>query len=320
MTHRASSDSPRTSTNVSTGPAWRAGLRVLLWFVVLYAVIWLTRLIMGVVPNLMMRWLGAGPNFRAYIGSTLNYGVGIAVYVLLPAWALRRVLGIDPWSILFPKHKGWWKDLSFGFLLVTMILALFFFVEVKDGWLVIDAWTWQTLQTAAWFRVAWVGLLVNVGVAIGEETTFRGYLLTGLKNAWGKWIGLGVMTVIFGLFHLPAYIEGGMLSGTLTLAIVLASLFGLLFGLIYLRTGSLWLPVALHFTWNFIETDLLNLSADPTNPNLIGAVTRLQNPLTMTEVTWGNVIVLESLAFALIAFGIWLRLRNRQGDTTALST
>ena len=53
------------------------------------------------------------------------------------------------------------------------------------------------------------------------------------------------MTVIFGSFHLPVYIEGGMQSETLTLAIILASLFGLLFGLIYLRTGSLWLPVAL---------------------------------------------------------------------------
>ena len=63
---------------------------------------------------------------------------------------------------------------------------------------------------------------------------------------------------------------------SLTLAILLASLFGLLFGLIYLRTGSLWLPVALHFTWNFIENDLLNLSADFTNPNLVGAMTRLQ--------------------------------------------
>ena len=295
-------------------------MRVLLGFVVLYAVIWVTRVIMGVVPNLLMRGLGASPDFRAYIGSTLNYGVGIAAYILLPALALQKLLGINPRSALFPKHKGWWKDLLYGFLLITSILTLFFFAEVKAGWLTVDAWTWQTVGPAAWFRAAWVGLLINVGVAIGEETVFRGYLLTGLKKAWGRWAALGVMTVIFGLFHLPAYIEGGIQSATLTLAILLASMFGLLFGLIYLRTGSLWLPVALHFTWNFVENDLLNLSADLTNPNLIGALTRLRPPLTMTGFAWGNVIVLEAMALALIAFGIWLWLRNRQEVEAALST
>ncbi|MBN1452305.1 MAG: CPBP family intramembrane metalloprotease [Anaerolineales bacterium] len=302
-------------------PSWRTGLNVLLGFIVLYVTIWIVRVIMGVVPNMLMRWLGATPNFRAFIGSTLNHGVGIVFYIVFPALALRKVLGIDPRPIFFPIRKGWWQDLLFGFLLVATILALFFVIEVKAGWLIVESWNWQNIELNAWIRVLWVGLLVNTGVAIGEETIFRGYLLTGLKTVWGKRIGLTLMMVIFGLFHLPAYFEGGMRSGTLTLAILLASSFGLMFGLIYLRTGSLWLPVILHFTWNFVETDLFNLSADSTNPNLIGALTRLQSPLTMTEIGFGNVVVIEMLAFAMIAFGVWLWLRNRPTDTiTHLST
>jgi membrane protease YdiL (CAAX protease family) len=80
---------------------------------------------------------------------------------------------------------------------------------VKAGWLVVDSWNWQNMDLNAWIRVLCVGLLVNIGVAIGEETIFRGYLLAGLKTAWGNWIGLALMMVIFGLFHLPAYFEGG---------------------------------------------------------------------------------------------------------------
>jgi membrane protease YdiL (CAAX protease family) len=301
--------SPSTQTRTRN---WRAGLNVLLGFIVLYAAIWIVRVIMGVGPNMLMKWLGASPDFRAYIGSTLNYGVGILSYLLFPALALRKVLGIDPRPILFPLRKSWWQDLLFSLLLISSVLTLFFIAEVKAGWLVVDSWNWSTLPWEAWFRVAWVGLLVNVGVAIGEETVFRGYLLTGLRSAWGKWIGLVLMTMIFGLFHLPAYFEGGMRSGTLTLAILLASLFGLLFGLIYLRTSSLWLPVSLHFTWNFVETDLLNLTADPTNQNLVGALTRLQSPLTMSEVGWGNVVVLEMFAFGIIALGVGLWLNQRK--------
>jgi membrane protease YdiL (CAAX protease family) len=291
---------------------WRTGLNVLLGFIVLYAAVWIVRVIMGVIPNMLMRWLGASPNFRAYIGSTLNYGVGIVSYLVFCGLALRKVLGVDSKSIFFPLRKGWWKELLFGFLLIAAVLATFFVVEVKAGWLVVDSWNWQNISSDAWLRIAWVGLLVNISVAIGEETIFRSYLLTGLKTAWGKWIGLVLMMVIFGLFHLPAYFEGGMRAGTLTLAILLASLFGLLFGLIYLHTGSLWLPVILHFTWNFVETDLLNLSGDSTNPNLIGALTRLQGPLTMSEIGWANVVVVEMLAFGIIVLGAWFWLKRRQ--------
>jgi len=309
MTQTTNPSPPHTGTQ-----SWRAGLNVLLGFIVLYAAVWIVRVIMGVGPNMLMKWLGATPNFRAYVGSTLNYSVGIISYILFPALALRKALGIDPRPIFFPRHKSWWQDLLFGFLLVTTILTLFFVIEVKAGWLVLESWNWQNMTWDAWLRIAWVGLLVNIGVAIGEETIFRGYLLTGLKTVWGKWIGLALMMVIFGLFHLPAYFEGGMRSGTLTLAILLASLFGLLFGLIYLRTNSLWLPVILHFTWNFVENDLLNLTADSTNVNLVGALTRLQSPLTMTEIGFGNVVVVEMLAFVIIALGVWLWLRNRPTD------
>lgn len=274
---------------------------------------------MGVGPNMLMRWLGATPNFRAFVGSTLNYGVGIVAYIVFPALALRKVLGIDPRPIFFPLRKGWWQDLLLGFTLITAVLALFFILEAQAGWLIVDSWNWQTVQRDAWLRAAWVGLLVNIGVAIGEETVFRGYLLTGLKIAWGKWAALALMTVVFGLFHLPAYFEGGMRAGTLTLAILLASLFGLLFGLVYLRTGSLWLPVILHFTWNFVENDLFNLTADSTNPNLVGALTRLHGPLAISEFGFGNVIVVEMFAFGIIALGVWLWVRHKHVDDTDLS-
>lgn len=298
----------------------RLGLRVLAGFILLYAAIFFINMVMGVGPNLLMKWLDVSPNFRAFAGSTFSYGVRIAALLLLPPLALKKVLGIDPWPLFFPFRKGWWKGPVFGLLLVGAILFATFLVERQAGWLVVDSWNWQNVPMDAWFRFLWVGLLVNASVAIGEETIFRGYLLTGLKAAWGKWIGVALMMVIFGVFHLPAYAEAGMRSGTLLLALLLASLFGALFGWIYLRTGTLWLPVSLHFAWNFFETDVLNLTADSNNVNLVGAVTRLQYPLTITEMSFTNVVAIELLLFALIALGIWLWMNYMQvgpDDTVA---
>jgi hypothetical protein len=305
MEQTTSSLTPQTGAGT-----WRALSRVFLGFIVLFAAVWIIRLIMGVGPNLFMRSIGASENFRAYIGSTLNYGVGIVSYIILTAVTLRKILNIDPRHILFPIQKNWWKDLLFGFVLVALILGSFFIIELRLGWLVIDSWNWQTLPLDEFLRVAWVGLLINVGVAIGEESLFRGYLLTGLKTTLGKWQSILLMMIVFGLFHLPAYSEsGGMRAWTLTLAILLATLFGGLFGLIYLRTGSLWLSVSLHFAWNFIENDVLNITAVSSNPNLIGALTQLQSPLTATGFGFGNVMVLETAMFALIAVGVWLYLK-----------
>jgi membrane protease YdiL (CAAX protease family) len=290
------------------------GLRVVVGFVVLYAAIWIVNVMMGVGPNLLMKWMGVTPNVRVFVGSTLSYGVRIAAVCLLPALALQKLLGVKPWGLFFPTRKGWWQDLLGGFLLVSIVLALLFSIEVLAGWLMVESWNWQTMPLDGWFRTAWAGLLVNTSVAIGEETVFRGYLLNSLKTAWENWTGLTIMMVIFGLFHLPAYSEAGMQSGVLTLAILLATLFGALFGLVYLRTRSLWLPISLHFAWNFVENDLLNLTADSTNPNLIGALTRLQSPLSMTKLGLGNVVVVEMLAFGVIALGAWLWLRHRTND------
>lgn len=296
----------------------RFALRILGGFVLLYAAILLVNLVLGVGPNLLMRWMGASANFRAYIGNTLTYGLRIIAYIVLPALALKRITGIDPRRAFFPIRLNPWKDMLFGFLLVAGVLALFFIVEVRAGWLVVDGWSWQKIPLDAWLRTAWVGLLVNLGVAVGEETIFRGYLLSSLKLAWGGWRALLAMMVIFGLFHLIAYSEGGFQSGSLALAILLATLFGGLFGLVYLRLGSLWLPVVLHFTWNFVENDLLNLTGEINNVNLVGALTHLQKPLTTIDIGLGNIVVVEALAFVIIALGLWLWLRIQfPGNTQA---
>ena len=297
----------------STGPFRRArsAVRVLVGLGILYTALWVIRVIMGVGPNLLLKYLDASPNVRAYLGSTLNYGVGIAAYLLLPAMALRAVLRLRAPKEFFPFHHGWWKDLLFGFVVEGLVLSLLFMFEVAAGWLSVESWSWNTIAGEALARTAWVGLLINTGVAIGEETVFRGYLLTGLKAAIGKWGGLSLMMIVFGLFHLPAYLAAGLESAGLGLAIVLATLLGGLFGWIYLRTDSLWLPVSLHFTWNFVENDLLNLSADSGNPNLVGAATRLQYPLNGAQLGLGGVMMLELLAAVVIAVIVWLWLRGR---------
>jgi hypothetical protein len=45
-----------------------------------------------------------------------------------------------------------------------------FALELASGGLVLDSWNWQTLSPGAWARNLWAGFLVNICVAVGEET------------------------------------------------------------------------------------------------------------------------------------------------------
>ncbi len=296
--------------NTSQSP-FRQTLRIAGVFIALYAAIFVVNLILGVIPNFFMRWSNFSPDLRAYLGSTFTYGLRLLAYLLFPALALKYALREKALPRFFSPLAKDWRQVILGLLLVAGVLSIFFLAMTQLGWLALDGWQWQQLPSAQWLRTLWVGLLVNICVAAGEETLFRGYLLTALKSVWGRgWALLGMM-ISFGLIHIVAYSESGMEPATLVLSLTLAALFGGLFGLIYLRTNSLWLPVTLHFAWNFIENDVLNLTGQNANPNLVGALTRLQEPLTAGHLALGNVVFIEGLAFALIALGVWLWLSRR---------
>jgi uncharacterized protein len=88
---------------------------------------------------------------------------------------------------------------------------------------------------------------VAVASAVGEEIVFRGVLFRRLETALGTAIALLVSAALFALVHAG---NAGA-SWISTLAIALES--GVLLGVAYAATRSLWLPIGVHFGWNFTE-------------------------------------------------------------------
>jgi membrane protease YdiL (CAAX protease family) len=90
-----------------------------------------------------------------------------------------------------------------------------------------------TREERAWFA------LVSVTAGICEEVLYRGFLIRYLSNGpWhaGLWIALAIASISFGLAHGYQGLSG--IIGTALLGAVMA--------VIFLATGSLWLPMALH--------------------------------------------------------------------------
>jgi membrane protease YdiL (CAAX protease family) len=93
-----------------------------------------------------------------------------------------------------------------------------------------------------WASFAFGGLALFFG-AMGEELLFRGYAFQLLVRAVGPFATILPTSVIFGLLH-----SGN--PGANALGLVNTVAWGILFGYAVWRTGTLWLPIGLHFGWN----------------------------------------------------------------------
>jgi membrane protease YdiL (CAAX protease family) len=91
--------------------------------------------------------------------------------------------------------------------------------------------------------IIFVSILL-AGGSIGEELFFRGYGFQELLPAVGPWATVVPVGIVFALLH-------GSNPGATWFSTANTAGFGILFGYAYLRSRDLWLPMGLHFGWNF---------------------------------------------------------------------
>ena len=81
--------------------------------------------------------------------------------------------------------------------------------------------------------------------AVTEELLFRGVLFRVVEERTGTWIALLLTGVVFGLLHL--FNPDASLWGATAIAIEA----GFMLAACYAATRNLWVPIGLHFGWNF---------------------------------------------------------------------
>jgi CAAX protease family protein len=99
-------------------------------------------------------------------------------------------------------------------------------------------------QHLQWPSLLFVSLILLFG-AVGEEMLFRGYMFQVLVRAIGPFATILPMAVLFGLAH------STNLNFT-WIALVNTILWGVALGYAFIRSGDLWLPIGVHFGWNWI--------------------------------------------------------------------
>jgi membrane protease YdiL (CAAX protease family) len=139
-----------------------------------------------------------------------------------------------------------WNPASSRHLVLGAIGGVLAGVFVVGSLLILGLAVWKASPEAAFglAKFLWVSTLLLFG-AVGEELLFRGYGFQVLMHAAGPWWIIPISAVAFGWVHKDNLHASPM-------GLVNTALWGLVLGYAYYRAGDLWLPIGLHFGWNWI--------------------------------------------------------------------
>jgi len=220
--------------------------------------------------------------------AALSMGM-LAVYALLTRLVERR----------------WPKELAFSprLALTGVVLGAVFFVAVYVVLWALGNVRWQGFATDAALVLP---LAIALGSAFGEEITFRGGIFRVLEDSFGSGLALVISAVAFGLIH--AGNPGA--SAVSTAAIALES--GVLLGAAYAATRNLWLPIGLHFGWNFTEGGIFGANVSGRAYHGLVHVS-LNGPDTLTGGQFGPEASAVAVAISLAASLVFLVIAVRSG-------
>lgn len=226
-------------------------------------------------------------------------GLGSVLAALLAALLLLRLLDRRDFRTLgLWFYPGWGRELGLGLAGGVFLISLL----VGGQWVVDSV---EFVGFAADSSLLLCGLLWNVLVlfpaAAGEELVFRGYPFQRLVESVGAYRATTAFAVLFGIAHLAN-------PSPTVLSTLNTSLVGVLLALCYLKTGGLWLPIGLHFAWNYALGFLYSLPVSGIRLERIFWRTEVSGPVWLSGGAYGPEGSILCSAIVLLAILALLRL------------
>lgn len=175
----------------------------------------------------------------------------VIILILFIFWV--KVIEKNSLSTLGFVKRNWLKYLGWGILLSLLQMGVIALVYQVGG---IGTFELNELSLEPILFI--LGLfpfwLLQGGT---EEVATRGWLLTRIAARTNLPLAIGISSSLFGILHLGN-------SGVTFLSLLNIVLDGVLAGLLLIYTDSIWLVVAQHGTWNYVQGNLLGFQVSGT--------------------------------------------------------
>jgi membrane protease YdiL (CAAX protease family) len=193
---------------------------------------------------------------------------------------------------------GAWAESGAGLLIGALAFGLVMTILAASG-------AYQVEGHNRWAELA-LNVPRFVQGAVTEEILFRAILFRILEQRFGSSAALLASALLFGALHLsnPA--------ATLFNAAAIAIEAGLMLAAAYMLTGRLWLCIAIHFAWNFVQGPVCSVAVSGYAQQgfLIG---RLDGPDWLTGGSFGAEASLAAVAVCTVSGVVLLTLARDAG-------
>jgi len=233
-------------------------------------------------------------DFIKDIGLPANITVSFFGFIgmLGTAWLFRRFIDRKTFLSLGFDFSDYKKDFGIGLLVGFLLIASGFFILLLLGNLSIERINFNIPLLFGYVFLFGIG-------SLNEEIMIRGYILGNFSESMNKYVALIVSSLLFGVMHLAN-------ANVTALSFLNIFLAGILLGIYYVHKGNLWLPISLHFSWNFFQGSVFGFEVS--GVDVTGAIIQnIQGPDLITGGTFGfegSVIatLLMSIAIVLLHY------------------
>ena len=170
--------------------------------------------------------------------------LGVVVQLII-SWLLVWLFERKGLSVLglFPTRERA-QNFIFGLIASAITCAVYFLAvgyASEGSWIANDDFSFQSLLHGLWW---------NLTSVLFEELIFRGVLLYIAIKRLGLTTGCVISAVCFGIYHWFSYnVFGDIVQMSITF--IVTGIAGLMFAFAYGITKSVYLPIALHYGYNF---------------------------------------------------------------------
>jgi len=197
-------------------------------FLLLSVAQWAPWVLLALLPG------GESAQLAAWGLGALVFGVAAAWFCRVTPRPRRRGLGLG-------GDRSWHVRVLAGLMVGALVYGAVFVTRAAVGAVTLDG-ARGGLAAAA---VLLAGIAVAGYQAVSEEIVFRGAFFGVLPRSVSPVAAVALSVGVFVLYHLPKW--ESLLHGPYAIHLALA---GTAFAVAYLRTGSLWLGIGLHWGWN----------------------------------------------------------------------
>lgn len=216
--------------SIKSMPVWKWALLLLLSFILAFTMYGFSQ--------------GLGDLPQPYWAKSLAY-IGCAVAMILLYALFVKLIEREPAKDIPARSivPDTLTGMGIGFAFFVLVVIIMFILDIYD---IDDIGCENPMEIVSAF-------FMFLSVGVGEEIIFRGILFRWIDEKWGFVAAMIVSALLFGFMHI--FLPGATVWSSMAIAVEA----GLLLGAAYKFSGTLWLPIGIHWAWNFTQGNIFGI-------------------------------------------------------------